>query len=303
MDTAKENPQNEQHDNEPHDEAVSLFSQIADEDSKDSADEQLDDEQLDQGDKSTDGDDGQEQEPGNDQQDDDPWKDAPEHLRNKYQETHQAYEKLQADHRANAGRVAALNRKLQELEGAKSDAATKAGQPKEEQPSAEELAGLSDDELEQEWPEIAAAMKKREQRLMQQFEERLTPLQKQQQEWLEQQKQQQEQQQMQAEATRLKDAHPDYEQVINDPAFHNWKNSLPAKLQDAVDSAATADEAIYFLNQFKSATGRTGKPAASQQPRKNALKDHAVIPRKGAGRAAADPNSADPVALFNQIAT
>jgi hypothetical protein len=63
--------------------------------------------------------------------------------------------------------------------------------------------------------------------------------------------------------------------------------------------STSADDNIVLLNLYKGATG-AAQPA--QKPRQQKpLSDHAEIPRKGAGRAAVDPESLDPVELFYRL--
>lgn len=291
----EENPQDA---TDGDDEAAKLFMQIAKQDSKDSKKAQFDDEQLDQGEQENDEQD-TDDEPG-DEQEADPWEKAPEPLRNQYQQTKQAYQKLEADHRANAGRVAALNRKLQEMQE-QQDKAKKEGAKgaTSDLPDAEELSGMSDEELEKEWPEVATAMRRREQKLKQQMEQELTPLKQWQQQQLEQQQQAEQQQQVQQEYSRLAQSHPDYEQVVSDPKFRAWLDSQPAALKQIAQSQ-NADDAAFVLTTYKGATGKTQQ---RQQPsRQSALRDHVTMPKKGAGRPAVDPDSADPAELFMQIA-
>lgn len=98
------------------DEAVSLFAKMHEAaDSKDSDSEANKQEQAQSDDANEpEGDDAASNSQG--QAEEDPWLSVPEVLRNEHFALKQNAQKLEADHRANAGRVAALNRKTQELQ-------------------------------------------------------------------------------------------------------------------------------------------------------------------------------------------
>jgi len=287
------------------DEAVSLFAQIADNDdpakSGSGLDADLDDEQLDQDEDEQNaqgkGDDSQQE-----QQDADPWQSAPEPLRNEFNQLRQANQQLQNQYNAVTGRLAPTQR---ELDALKKQLAEKEQQKVDGQksgPTADEIAGMTDEELEQEWPELAAALKRREQQLERKFDERLSPLQQQLEQQREFERQQQEQHARQQELGRLAQVHPDYQQVVSNPAFKQWLSAQPPGVQQ-IASSMSADDNIALLNLYKTATGKPAKPAGNRSQGKPALRDQAELPRRGAGRAASDPNNADPVELFTQIAT
>ena len=290
------------HDDQP-DEAATLFMQVAKgEDLNDSsdtdganADEQLDqDGEAQQANK-------QEQEPGNDQ-DDDPWKDAPEHLRSQYQAIQQANQTLQQQYQSLHGRLAPTQRELDQLKRQLSEQQSKASKPAEqaEQPTAEEIAGMTDDELEAEWPEVAQALRKREQRLKSEWEktldEKLSPFQR----YQEELQQQQQQQAIQSELSRLAEAHPDFQQVAVDPRFQQWVATQPPAVQSMYGSTL-ADDNIVLLNLYKGGNGRA--PQAKPGPRKKDVSSYAEVPRKSGGnRMPANPDNIDPATLFMQIA-
>lgn len=299
MSNVDQNPNANTPDQDSDDEAVSLFAQLASEDSKDSGaadvSELLDQEQQD--DTKTEADDNTDQN-SQGQADEDPWAVAPEPLRNQFMQLQQNYQKLESDHRANAGRVAALNRKTQELQEllAKNEKAN-GGKANEQSgvPTAEDLEGKSFAEVEAEWPDVAKFIRQQMSTVQQHVEQSLGPMK----ELLSERQEQQQIQFIQTELSRLAQAHPDYEQVSADPAFSQWiQHQAPAVQQ--MYGSQLADDNIALLTLYKSVTGKAvqAKPAA---PKKQ-LSDHAEIPRKGGGRAAVDPNSVDPVELFNLIA-
>jgi chromosome segregation ATPase len=282
------------------DDAVSLFNQLANsEDSvKDSA---RDDEQLDQEQDNTGTDEGAEQDTQTEEQPEaDPWAAAPEPLRQQYQQLQQSHQKLESDHRANAGRVAALNRKTEELQKALAEREKKnGGEQQDGMPSADDLKGKSFAEVEQEFPEIADFLRHHVEQAKSEITKQLTPLQEHYQQQQAQQQEQQQIQQKQQEYNRLAQVHPDFQKVIVDPGFQGWLKKQPAQLQ-AIATSDNADDASYVLTQFKRDVGLT-KPAPAQ---KN-LEQHVATPRKGSGRAAtsAISDDIDPVALFNRLST
>lgn len=284
-------------DNTEEDQAVSLFSQItnedSDQDSEDDAD--FDDEQLDQ-DKGK-----QPASKGNgsqNEQDADPWQSAPEALRSQFNQIQQAHNQLQQQYQAVTGRLAPTQRELEALKKQLAAQEQQKVDGKNSGLTADEIAGMSDDELEQEWPEVAAALKRRESAMLQQMQQRiqqeLSPLQ----EMRERFQQQEVEQVKQRELGRLAQAHPDYQDVVRNPGFRDWLTKQPPAVQ-SIASSMSADDNIALLNLYKQANGGARN---AQRGGKISLRDQAEIPRKGAGRAAADPNSADPVSLFNLIA-
>ncbi|HCU64553.1 MAG TPA: hypothetical protein DF774_02205 [Rheinheimera sp.] len=276
------------------DEAVSLFAKMHE--SPDSKDSDIDADKQEQ----APGDDASEPE-GDDtasnsqgQAEEDPWLSVPEALRNEHLALKQNAQKLEADHRANAGRVAALNRKTQELQqqlAAREKATGKEGSG--DMPTAADLKGKTFDELKAEWPEVAQALLDSQAQTQQLIQRELEPLRQMRQ----QQEQQQQEQFIQSELDRLAQQHPDFKEIAADPAFSQWVSTQPAGVQ-AMYGSISADDNAALLTLFKTATGRATKPAVSV---KSSLSDHAAIPRKGAGRAALDPNSLDPVELFNRL--
>ncbi|MEJ6520326.1 hypothetical protein PQI64_11275 [Shewanella bicestrii] len=277
--------------------AISLFNEIT-QDSNDSGDEvdELDQEQdteaKEQPDaKGTDAGEGQ-------AATDDPWASAPEPLRNEYLSLKQQHQQLEANHRANAGRVSALTKKLNEVTaGLKANEQANGANANSTNglPTADDLKGKSFAEVEEEFPEIAAFVRNQVDAAKNAFKQQLTPF--------EEMRQQQEQAQQQAELKNQFDAlasvHPDYQQIAVDPNFHQWVASQPSAVQ-AMAQSTFADDNIVLLNLFKAQRPAPSTPAAKPKS-KTSLADHAEIPRKGAGKAAADPDDVDPVDYFNQI--
>lgn len=289
MSNQNENPNS---DHEQEQDAAALFTTLASQDSTDS-EQTSDDNTLDNSEENYSDTDTEENDQG--QADEDPWSQVDESLRNEFLTLQANHSKLQNDHKANAGRVQALNNKVAEyqklVEGAEQQ-----GKPTGDGPTADDLEGMSFEEVEEEWPEVAGYLKKQlertQQQLTQQFEERLNPLN----EMHTQQQQAQQQQYVQSELQRLQQVHPDFQSIASDSKFHQWVNNQPDSVKAMAGSLHAADN-IALLNLYKGSNGtsRTAKPS---------LSDHATIPKKGSGRQIqVDPNNVDPVQLFTHLAS
>lgn len=281
-----------------------LFSQLATEDSNDSEKEQ-EEEQQDEQDEEPEQDEAEENEQddtGKGQADDDPWSQVDEPLRNEHKDLQQRYAKLEQDHRANAGRVAALNQKTQQLQQQMQVLEQQRGKPQGDGPTSEDLEGKTFEEVKEEWPEVAAYIenqqKQMEQRFSQQLEQKLSPYQQ----MYEQQRQQQEHAQIQSEQQRLAEQHPDWQEIARDSQFQQWIQSQPKGVK-AMFGSRSADDNIALLNLYKSTNGiSTKKPGAPRQSRD--LSQHTEIPRKGAARQGkVNVDDIPPEQLFAQLAS
>ncbi|WPJ21787.1 hypothetical protein [Pseudoalteromonas phage vB_Pun_Y3] len=291
MSNRNENPHQEHDSNDHIEDAAALFTTLAGQDSTDS-EQTSDDETLDS---SRDNHDQGSVENDEDQTGDDPWSQVDERLRNEYLTLQANHSKLQNDHKANAGRVQALNNKVSEYQKLVEKAEQK-GEPAGKGPTADELEGMSFDEVEEEWPEVAGYLKRQlertQQQLTKQFEEQLNPLN----EMRQQQQQAMQQQQVRTELQRLQQVHPDYQEISQDSKFHQWVNAQPDTVKAMAGSLHAADN-IALLNLFKSSTGRTRNARST-------LADHAALPKQGSGRRIqTDPNNIDPVQLFTHLAS
>lgn len=283
--------------------AISLFNELTKDSDKDSASEKVDEldheHDLLQQHEAKDQQDEQGTDAGQGQAaTDDPWSSAPEPLRNEYQTLKQQYQQLDANHRANSGRVSALTKKLNELTAGMqanekangTDANSNKGLP-----TADDLKGKNFAEVEEEFPEIAAFVRNQVESAQQAFSQQLTPLN----ELRQQQEQARQQVELQSQFQALQTVHPDYMQISQDPSFHLWVATQPTSVQ-AMAQSDYADDNIALLNLYKGSRPAPSAPAAKPKP-KTTLSDHAEIPRKGAGKAAADTDDVDPVDYFNQI--
>jgi DNA repair exonuclease SbcCD ATPase subunit len=255
-------------------------------DSDDSADQGEQHQSADTGSEETEldiQDDGEQQQQMDDaaeQDDTDPWQSVPEPLRNQFQQTNQALQKLQSDYQAVTGRLAPTQRELDALKKKLAEQEQLKETGKKDGPTADEIEAMSDDELKREWPEVAAALERREQQLLSRIEAKLNPLQQQMEQRQQFEQQQQEQQIRQQELNRLAQAHPDYQDVVRNPGFKQWVDSQHPSIQ-ALKASMSADDNIALLNLYKQTTGATAKPAAQRKP--NNLSDHVTTSRKGAG--------------------
>ena len=279
--------------------AISLFNELTKDSDKDSDSEKVD--ELDQ-ERDTEAKD-QQDEQGTDAGQgqaatDDPWSSAPEPLRNEYKQLKQQYQQLDANHRANSGRVSALTKKLNELTaGLQANEKANGADANSDKglPTADDLKGKSLAEVEEDFPELAAFVRNQVDAATQAFQQQLTPLEEMRQQKAQEQHQAELQNQFQALAT----VHPDYMQISQDPTFHQWVATQPTSVQ-AMAQSDYADDNIALLNLYKGSRPAPSAPAAKPKP-KTTLSDHAEIPRKGAGKAAADTDDVDPVDYFNQI--
>jgi hypothetical protein len=282
---------------EAEDEAVSLFNQMAEGNSGKDLDSALEDKQLHQG----------ENEPGDEdesddsqqEQDADPWQSVPENLRSQFYQAQQANQKLQNDFQAVTGRLAPVQRELDTLRKQLAEREQQKEDGKKSGITADEITGMTDEELESEWPEVAHALKRKEQQLSSQFQKQLEPLHQSQQQLqaMQEKLNQYEEQLIESELEKLSMKHPDYVQVVNDGAFHHWLSRQSPDVQQLASSKRAAHN-IQLLDAYKKSAR---KPAITG--RNGSLKDDAEPPRKGGSRPAVDPNSIDAAALFTQLAS
>lgn len=210
----------------------------------------------------------------------DPWAVVPEPLRNQFQQLQQSNQKLEADHRANSLRVQALNRKTEELQQAL--AAKEAAGGKQNNapgtPTADDLEGMSFEEVEQEFPELAKFIKAQVSAAVTPIQQQLAPVQQ-----LVSERQQAEYRVViEQEYQRLEQQHPDFREIVAKPELKAWVASQPLKVQQMYESES-ADDAANLLTLFKATTGYVTAPASPQAQPTNSLADHVATERKGSG--------------------
>lgn len=224
----------------------------------------------------------------------DPWAVVPEPLRNQYQELLSKTQRLENDHRANSMRVQALNRKTEELQQAL--AAREAAGGKQTTapgtPSAEDLEGKSFEQVEQEFPEIAAFIKAQVAQAVTPIQQQLAPVN----EIVSERAQLAQQEVIKQEYNRLEQLHPDWAVVANADDFKSWV-STQAPIVKQMYESNSADDAANLLTLFKASTGYKAPVAPPQAEQTNSLADHVTTERKGSGTPTAvrrtDDNFAD----------
>lgn len=70
------------------------------------------------------------------------------------------------------------------------------------------------------------------------------------------------------EFAALKAAHPDYQQAVQDAAFHQWLRQQPPTVIDLANSTRAID-AIYVMDQFKRHTAQVQEQAKAEQRAQN----------------------------------
>ena len=236
----------------------------------------------DQTDESTENQDAQPEAQQDEQQD--PWQSVPEALRDQHMQLQQKYQTLETDHRANAVRVAALNRKTIELQQAIQARENQQGGAKATEgiPTADDLEGKTFEQVEEEWPEVAALIKAQVSSISKQFEQRLEQQLAPVQELISERKSSVEAAEVQQQFTLLAQQHPDFKEIASDPSFAQWVQTQGTAVQQMYASTSAQDNAA-LLTLFKASTGRLSQaPAPRKTP--NDLADHAAIPRKGSGQ-------------------
>ncbi|WP_028454766.1 hypothetical protein [Chitinilyticum litopenaei] len=182
-------------------------------------------------------------------------------------------QRLQHQLRSEAGRQAALQRKLQEL---RSGAPTGG-------PTAEELAAL-DQELAELSPTAAKLIRNAataHQAVTQHVEQAVAPV-------YEQQirlEQEREQAAQQAAVSRLTELHPDWQAVSTSQQFQAWLGTLPTDIRSVALSSNDPATAASFLTQFKQ--GRDAAIAQQQAAKQQKLANAVGVPGNAAPPSAA----------------
>lgn len=106
------------------------------------------------------------------------------------------------------------------------------------------------------------------------------------------------QQKFEAETTArefdmLGSAHPDWRNVVNEPAFANWLGEQPPVVQQIMDSPIAAD-AVWLLNQYKGGKGVAQQTQANAQAELQARRQKELSQATGVQtRSSAPPAQAD----------
>jgi len=190
--------------------------------------------------------------------DTDVWTNVPETARRAYQEALEERERLRHSVHSNAGRVSALQRKINELEtqlvgGARP--ATSQAAPSGTQPTAQQVRDAMQTPEQwasflEEYPEVAKAVDARIQSQFSQIQRDLNPLR----EDAQRRAQVEAEQFQRSQYGALEQAYPQWRQTINTPEFQSWYQTQPASIQSLVESDY-ADDAIALLNFYSSSKG------------------------------------------------
>jgi len=198
--------------------------------------------------------------------------------------------KMHGNVRANANRVSALTKKLNEISAAQNDEAEQKSVPDKE------LDGKSFQEVEEEWPEVADYVRAQVQQAVKLTQEatrkELDPMRQE----FEQMNHDRTTQTTQSELDRLSTLHPDYTSINQSTAFNDWVANKPPSIQ-GLRGSMSADDNIELLNLYK--YERQPAAPAPKAARKSDLSEHAELPRKGAAKPQALPD--DPSDLFDLI--
>jgi hypothetical protein len=217
------------------------------------------------------------------------WARAPEAARSAYQQALAEQERLRHSVHSNAGRVSALQRKINELESHLGRQVSAAAAPPGT-PSAQEINDAMQTpeswaSFTEEYPEVARAVDSRIGREIARLEQTLSPLREQ----IVKQQQAEAQQFQHSQEGELSKAYPNWKQTINTPEFHEWFQSQPTSIQTLVESDY-ADDAIALLNYYSGSmrergAPNTGRVSEIQAARQRRLEQSVETPsRRGAQR-------------------
>lgn len=194
-------------------------------------------------------------------------------------------ERDQFRHRAHsdAGRLAALTRKLNQQQAAgQAPAAT----PQPQSPAATPAAGQHLAELREVFPELAAALEQdaaaRQQEMAQLRQEATEPV-----------RQLQHEQYLASQFAALEAAHPDWQQTVQQAEFGQWLQQQPRALQNMMQSE-DASEAGWLLGQFKQYRQQAAQASSAvRQQQQQRLQQGVALPSKGNPASSAPPEDFD----------
>lgn len=178
-------------------------------------------------------------------------------------------QRLQHQFRSEAGRQAALQRKIEELE-------KRGPAPQQENPGG--MADADWETLKEDYPDIAAAFDKRLnselnaalQKVEGSVSQKLQPF-----------EEQVHNQRLNQEYAALEAAHPDWQEVAKAPEFQSWLGNQPPAVQSLMESESAAD-AAYLLDTYKAMNGKTAPAGDIKSQRQARLAASASQPRRGA---------------------
>lgn len=177
----------------------------------------------------------------------DPWAEAPEPLRNEYVAAKNDIAALMHRAKSDSGRIAALQKKLDELTQQTH---------KDEKPATEkqkhEAQELSDKwaELAEDYPEIAAAIESRLAAIDKKISTSTGELDRKFQETVEPIREAEKAHYIQSQLAALNAAHPDWKQVKSSKGFEEWFGAQPPSVQ-ALRKSDAAEDAAYLISAYK----------------------------------------------------
>jgi len=220
------------------------------------------------------------------------WAEASEAHRTAYQAALAEQERLRHSVHSNAGRVSALQRKINELESQLGRQISAAAAPTEA-PSAQEIKDAMQTpeswaSFSEEYPEVAKAVDGRIAGEIARLEQALNPLR----EDVQRRHQIEAKQFEQSQYAAVERAHPQWRKTINTPEFSEWLQRQPVSIQTLVESDY-ADDAIALLDFFTGSRERgapvQGRVSEIQAARQRRLEQSIETPsRRGAQRPLAE---------------
>lgn len=200
----------------------------------------------------------------------DPWKDAPPQLRQMYSDMQAKAAALEHSARSQAGRVSALQKKIDDLQA--STRSSKPGASGDGGPAAVGDGGDLDEEaFERDFPQVAGFVRKT-------VKQEVEPVRETVQQREEREAAAREESRIAAAFSAVAQAHPDFDHIRQDPAYANWLLGQAPGIQQLAYSENPQD-AIELIGLYKSRV----KPAAGGN--RTRVVDAAVeTPSKGAPR-------------------
>jgi hypothetical protein len=183
------------------------------------------------------------------------WANSTDEQRAAYEQVQNEAQNWSHKYRSDEGRVSALQRQVNELTAAKSQAAPT---------PPEAFTGEKWKEIDEEYPEIAGGINERFDAIQAQHQAELNAMRGQVSSMLDPILAQQKEREKRVELDKLAAEHPDWQQVAQSQEFTGWLNGQPAQVQSLYGSNSAAD-AGYLVQTYKDATGITAPAAVSPQ--------------------------------------
>lgn len=167
------------------------------------------------------------------------------------------FQKLQHQHNSDKGRISAFQRQVSDLQQKVKDISA-TGKP-------EEMTDEQWDQLQQDYPDIAAGIQSVLSKTLQQFDGKFSRLESK----LEPLEQNAQDDFVNGQMNLLTEAHPDWKQVSGSDEYLEWLLSQPAPVQQMAESMQASDN-IWLLDNFKRGFQADPAPDTSTQEDKSA---------------------------------